>query len=111
MKIKRFFAILAIAWGGSATLFAAELTPDQEMGRKLCEELIETDTTHSTGDTTKAAELIARRFRDAGFSEADIHIIGPTNRNQNLVVRYRGSGARSPVLLIAHLDVVEARRE
>ena len=111
MKINFSFVILTFALAVMVPLRAAELTPNQEIGRKLYQELIETDTTHSTGDTTKAAELIARRFRDAGFPEADIHILGPTNRNQNLVVRYRGTGARAPVLLIAHLDVVEARRE
>jgi acetylornithine deacetylase/succinyl-diaminopimelate desuccinylase-like protein len=81
------------------------------MGREIYKELIETDTTHSKGDTTKAAELLARRFRAANFLEADIQIIGPEPTNKNLVVRYRGTGPQPPVVLLAHLDVVEARRE
>ena len=90
---------------------AAELTPHQQLGHAIYKELIETDTTHSTGDTTKAADLLALRFRGAGFPETDIQVIGPTPRNKNLILRYRGTGARPPVLLLAHLDVVEAKRE
>jgi acetylornithine deacetylase/succinyl-diaminopimelate desuccinylase-like protein len=79
------------------------------MGRDIYRELIETDTSHSIGDTTKAAELLAVRFRAAGFPEADIQVIGPEARNKNLVIRYRGSSKQSPILLLAHLDVVEAK--
>ena len=90
------------------SLRAGELTPYQQLGRDIYKELIETDTTHSTGDTTKVAELLAHRFRGAGFPEADIQIIGPASRNKNLVVRYRGTGVQPSVVLLAHLDVVEA---
>src|SRR5205823_2014643 len=83
---------------------AAELSPYQQLGRDIYRDLIETDTSHSVGDTTKAAELLAKRFRDVGFPEADVQVIGPTPRNRNFVVRYRGSGSRPPVLLLAHLD-------
>ena len=93
------------------SLTAVELSPHQMLGREIYKELIETDTTHSTGDTTKAAEKLARRFRDAGFPEADIQIIGPEATNKNLIVRYRGDGSKPPAILLAHLDVVEARRE
>jgi acetylornithine deacetylase/succinyl-diaminopimelate desuccinylase-like protein len=92
--------------------FAAEnLTPHRQLGRDIYKELIETDTTHSHGDTTKAAELLARRFRSAGFPEGDVQVIGPDPTNKNLVVRYRGSGEKAPVVLLAHLDVVEAKPE
>jgi acetylornithine deacetylase/succinyl-diaminopimelate desuccinylase-like protein len=100
-----FFVALTQALGG------AELTPYQQLGRDIYRELVETDTSHSVGDTTKAAELVARRFRAAGFPEADVQVIGPDPTNKNLVVRYRGSGAKAPVVLLAHLDVVEAKRE
>lgn len=92
-------------------LCAAELTPHQQLGRAIYKELVETDTTHSTGDTTKAAELLARRFREAGFPEADVQVIGPEQKNKNFIVRYRGTGEKSPIVLLAHLDVVEAKRE
>jgi acetylornithine deacetylase/succinyl-diaminopimelate desuccinylase-like protein len=90
------------------------LTPYQSLGRDLLRELVETNTTYSAGSTTKAAELLAARFRAAGFPAADVQIVGPDSgtdaKDRNLVVRYRGRGARRPVLLIGHLDVVEARR-
>ncbi len=54
---------------------------------------------------------MAQRFRDAGFPESDIHVLGPNDRKKNVVVRLHGSGKHKPVLLIGHLDVVEARRE
>jgi acetylornithine deacetylase/succinyl-diaminopimelate desuccinylase-like protein len=92
-------------------LSAGELTLHQQLGREIYKELVETDTTHSTGDTTKAAELLARRFVAAGFPEADVQVIGPGPTNKNLIVRYRGSGEKSPIVLLAHLDVVEAKRE
>src|SRR5262245_42130693 len=103
--------LIIIAWLVRIQLMAVELTPYQQLGRDIYKELIETDTTHSTGDTTKAAELLARRFRAAGFSDADLQIIGPGSTNRNLVLRYRGTGEKQPVVLMAHLDVVEAKRE
>ena len=96
---------------GAVSLVAAELTPYQQMGREIYRELIETDTSHSKGDTTQAAELLAKRFRGAGFPDTDIQVIGPGPTNRNLVVRFRGTGSRAPAVLLAHLDVVEARRE
>ncbi len=102
---------LLMSWLACTHLWAGELTPFQQLGRDIFSELIETDTTHSTGDTTKAAELLAKRLRGASFAEADVQIIGPAQRNKNLVVRYRGTGAKPPVTLLAHLDVVEAKRE
>jgi acetylornithine deacetylase/succinyl-diaminopimelate desuccinylase-like protein len=99
------------AFFGIVHAFSADkLTPHQQLGRDIYKQLIETDTTHSTGDTTKAAELLARRFRAAGFTDADIQIIGPEPTNKNLIVRYRGTGEKPPVVLMAHLDVVEAKR-
>jgi acetylornithine deacetylase/succinyl-diaminopimelate desuccinylase-like protein len=108
-KLSVFFfcSLLAIAQLHSAPT----PTSYQQLGREIYKELIETDTTHSTGDTTKAAELLARRFRAAGFPEADIQIIGPAPTNRNFIVRYRGTGEKPPVVLMAHLDVVEAKRE
>jgi len=94
---------------------AAELTAWQRLGREVFQELIETDTTYTKGDTTPAAEVLARRFLAAGFPAPDVQVLGPEARNRNLVVRYRrgttGTENRAPVLLLAHLDVVEAKRE
>jgi acetylornithine deacetylase/succinyl-diaminopimelate desuccinylase-like protein len=113
MKICKALSWLSLALIGTPWLLlpAANLTPYQQLGRDIYRELVETDTSHSAGDTTQAADLLAARFRAEGFAEADIQVVGPKPKNKNLVVRYHGSGARPPVLLLAHLDVVEARRE
>ncbi len=74
-------------------------------------ELIEINTTDSVGDVTRAAQAVAKRFLDAGFPREDVAVLGPEERKKNLVVRLRGRGVKKPVLLIGHLDVVEARRE
>jgi len=87
------------------------LTTDQTLARDIFRELIEINTTYSAGNTTVAADAMAKRLRDAGFPAADVQVVGPRPKNQNLVVRLRGTGARKPLLLLAHLDVVEARRE
>ncbi|HYN10869.1 MAG TPA: M20/M25/M40 family metallo-hydrolase [Vicinamibacterales bacterium] len=91
---------------------AQSLAPHQQLARDVYKELIEINTTQSAGDTTAAAETMAARFRSAGFPASDIFVGGPP-RKGNLVVRYRGRGAtsRTPILLLAHLDVVEARKE
>jgi acetylornithine deacetylase/succinyl-diaminopimelate desuccinylase-like protein len=98
----------------SFTLVAQQpLTPYQQMGRDILRELVETNTEHSVGSTTKAAQLLAARFRAAGFPASDVEVVGPDTgmdrKDKNLVVRYRGAGTRRPILLIGHLDVVEAR--
>src|SRR5207237_58753 len=61
--------------------------------------------------STPAAEAVARRLIAAGFTPADVQVIGPNERKKNLVARLHGKGAGKPILLLAHLDVVEARRE
>jgi acetylornithine deacetylase/succinyl-diaminopimelate desuccinylase-like protein len=84
---------------------------ERQLAREIYAELIETNTTHSSGSTTVAAEQMAARLQAAGFPAEDVVVLEPYPGKGNLVVRYRGTGARPPVLLMAHLDVVEARRE
>jgi acetylornithine deacetylase/succinyl-diaminopimelate desuccinylase-like protein len=96
---------------GAAPGFAAELAPHQQALREIYEELVEIDTTHSVGDTQRAAEAMGARLRAAGFPSDDIHVLNPAPRKGNLVARLHGTGARRPILLLAHLDVVEAPRE
>jgi acetylornithine deacetylase/succinyl-diaminopimelate desuccinylase-like protein len=83
----------------------------KQLAHDIFKQLIEINTTDSVGNVTTAAEAVAQRFRAAGVSEKDIYIGGPNDRKKNLVVRLHGSGKLKPVLLIGHLDVVEARRE
>lgn len=83
----------------------------RQLARGIMQQLVEINTTDSVGNVTTAAEAVAQRFRAAGFAESDIQLLGPNDRKKNLVVRLHGIGAKKPVLLIGHLDVVEARRE
>lgn len=79
-----------------------------QLARQLFSELIALDTTHESGDTTPAAELLARHLREAGFSDTDLEVIGPRPKNKNLVARLRGIGLGRAILFFAHLDVVAA---
>jgi acetylornithine deacetylase/succinyl-diaminopimelate desuccinylase-like protein len=83
----------------------------RQFSRDIFQQLIEINTTDSVGNVTTASEAMAQRFRAAGFSDSDLQIVGPNDRKRNLVVRLHGSGQHKPLLLIGHLDVVEARRE
>ncbi len=88
-----------------------KLSEQQLLLREIFEDLIEINTTHSTGNTTDAAKAMAERLTAAGYAEEDVRVLTPDPRKGNLVVRLRGTGARRPLLLLAHLDVVEARKE
>lgn len=80
----------------------------RQLARDLFSELIAIDTTEATGDVTAAGQVVARRLIAAGLPEGDVTQAGPHPRKMNLVARLRGSGARGPLLLLAHLDVVDA---
>jgi acetylornithine deacetylase/succinyl-diaminopimelate desuccinylase-like protein len=102
-------ALIAIA--PTASSRAEAPTPQQQLAFDVYKELVEIDTTTATGDTKQAAEAMAARLRAAGFAEGDVQVFSPAPRKGNLVARLRGTGARKPILLLAHLDVVPARRE
>ena len=85
--------------------------PNQQRAFDIYKELIEINTVTATGDTAKAAEAMAARLRAGGFPDADVHVFSPAPRKGNLVARLRGTGARKPILLLAHIDVVPASRE
>src|SRR5664279_1974864 len=95
-----------------ATVAAQQGDPAQrQVAREIFKQLIEINTTDSVGNITTAAEAMQKRLLDAGFPAADMQVLGPNDRKKNLVVRYRGTGAKKPILIICHLDVVEARPE
>ena len=96
---------------GSSPLTAQSTLPPAEyveLAREIFEELIEINTTQSSGNTTIAAEAMAARLRAEGWDEEDIFVGGPIPTKGNLVARYRGRGVGHPLLLLAHIDVVEA---
>jgi acetylornithine deacetylase/succinyl-diaminopimelate desuccinylase-like protein len=84
------------------------LSPNQQLAHDIYKQLVEINTVDSVGSTTVAANAMAKRFLDAGFPASDIFQGGPKPEKGNLVVRYHGSGARKPLMLLAHLDVVQA---
>jgi acetylornithine deacetylase/succinyl-diaminopimelate desuccinylase-like protein len=90
---------------------AQTLSPHQQLARDIYKELVEINTVTPTGDTFKAAEAMAARLRADGFTGPDVQVFNSAPRKGNLVARLRGAGTRKPILLMAHLDVVEARRE
>ena len=103
-------AALACSFAGGG-LRAQSDDATNKLARDIYKQLIEINTTDSVGSTTVAAEAMAQRLRDAGYAADDVQVIGPNARKGNLVARLRGTGAQKPMLLICHLDVVEARRE
>lgn len=89
-----------------------QMPPHQQMARDFLMQLVEIDTTHSTGNTTLAAEAMAAQLLAAGFPEEDVQVLGPRPDKGNLVARFRGRDVnRKPLLLLAHIDVVEADPE
>lgn len=83
---------------------------DKQLARDIFQQLIDINTTESVGNTTAAAQAMAKRLRDAGFPAKDVVVLGPDARHGNMVARYHGTGQHPPILMIGHLDVVEARR-
>ena len=95
-----------------ASLAAQTATPaaDKQLAHEIFKEYVEIMSGTTTGGTTDVAQAAAKRFRAAGFPEADIFLGGPVPNKYNLVVRLHGTGAKKPLLLLAHTDVVEAKR-
>ncbi|MYN41576.1 M20/M25/M40 family metallo-hydrolase [Duganella sp. FT109W] len=91
----------------------AELTPVQQQMRSIYQELVETNTTNSVGSCTEAAQKMARRLKAGGFKDSELQMIIPPGGPQkgNLIARLKGDGSKKPLLLLAHIDVVEAKRE
>src|SRR6185437_969026 len=82
------------------------LTRWGQLAHDVYKELIEINTADSVG-----SNAVAKRFLDAGFPASDVFQGGPRPDKGNIVVRYHGTGARKPLLLLAHLDVVQALKK
>jgi len=110
--IKRI-AACTILWAAAAHAQNKGLPPqaERQLARDIYKEMVEVKSGFTTGSTTPIAEGVARRLKAAGFPEADIFVGGASPTKANLVVRYRGTGRRRPILLLAHTDVVEAKPE
>jgi len=86
---------------------------DRVLARQIFKEFIEINSQDSNGSVTKVAEAARAELLKGGFAAGDLVLAGPNDRKMNLVVRYRGvvGSKLKPILIIGHIDVVEARRE
>ncbi len=108
------FKLCALVLIAGSWLSAASLMPpdqDRQLALEIYKQMIESKSGFSTGPTTPIAEAMAARLQAAGFPDSDIFVGGAIPTKYNMVVRYHGTGARKPILLLAHIDVVEAKRE
>ncbi len=107
------FSLLSgvIAAGLAMPAFAAPSAQEKAQAREIYKTIVEMDTSTEGGKTLDAAKYLAEKFRDGGFVREDVHLV-PFEKTAALVVRYRGDGSGGkPILLLAHIDVVPARRE
>lgn len=104
----RGIALLGALCSQPPLVAAQTADPHALLTRQILQELVEINTVTATGDSLQAAQAMAARLTAAGFPPADVRVLSPAARKGNLVARLRGSGARKPMLLLAHLDVVEA---
>ncbi len=111
--LSRAIITLALACASAVSLNAqVTLTADQREAREIFRELIEINSSYKGGSTTPVAHAIANRFLAAGFPAADVLVIGPAgDKDSSVIVRMRGTSKTTrPILLMAHIDVVEALR-
>jgi acetylornithine deacetylase/succinyl-diaminopimelate desuccinylase-like protein len=111
---KLFSAAVGLAMSFAAPALAAAPPGDGEAAfRAIYKELVETDTSHATGDCTLAARRMAARLRSAGFPDSDLNIFVPEGLplDGGLIATLPGSDpSLGAVMLLSHLDVVDARR-
>src|SRR5579862_9828281 len=111
---KTTIAAAAIAALTTLSSVQAQSDPTEQRFRALYKELVETNTSLSSGSCTLAAERMAARLKAAGFADADLHPFSTPEhpKEGGLVAIYPGRDPKvKPVLLLAHIDVVEAKRE
>jgi acetylornithine deacetylase/succinyl-diaminopimelate desuccinylase-like protein len=116
MSIRNRSSLLAAAVAGSITAASPAQTPppDEAAFRALYKELVEINTTRSVGNCTQAAEAMRAHLLAAGMPAADMQILAPPERPNDgalIAVLHGKDAAAKPILLLAHIDVVEAKRE
>ena len=109
-RFSAFLACLVLVTACNARAQTVTLNPEQQRLHDIYKELLEINTVDSVGSATLAAQAMQKHFLAAGFPASDVQLFTPKPDKGNLVVRYHGKGARKPLLLLAHLDVVAALR-
>ncbi len=108
--------ILVVTQGVEAQMQPSSLqlsAADRQLSREIFRQLIEINSTDSVGSVTAAATAMRQRLLAGGFAPEDLKLLGPNDRKMNLVATFHGKAGSTlkPILVICHLDVVEAKRE
>src|SRR5271163_1303119 len=103
--------LLAVFCAASANAQNTRPEAEKQLAHDIYKQFIEVQSGFTTGATTPVVEIAVARLKAAGFPDSDIFVGGAIPKKANLVVRYHGTGAQKPILLLAHIDVVEAKRE
>lgn len=111
MKTLNLYFILIISLFSYISFGQEKLTEPQALLKNIFAQLIETNTSTANGNTTKACRAMADQLLATGFSKKDMYILSLDSTKGNLVIRYKGSEKNKPLLLLAHLDVVDANKE
>jgi len=106
-------SIATVCFAASSAAHAQTMPPaaDMKLAHDIYKQFVEIQSGYTTGSTTPVAEAAAARLKEAGFPDSDIFLGGAIPKKFNMVARYHGTGAQKPLLLLAHTDVVEAKRE
>src|SRR3954464_8080952 len=102
---------IALAAGLLLSSLACAQGQPQRLARDIYKELVEINTVTNSGDTGQAADAMAARLKAAGIPAADVHVFKPAPKKGNVVARLRGTGKKKPMMVMAHIDVVDAKRE
>ena len=114
MKTSVVLVSSALCLASIAGVAVADVDPRRETFRAIYEEMVEIDSSPSTGSCTKVVRAAEARLTAAGFTAGDLSVVIPEGRPEdgNLVAHIRATSAgQKGVLLLAHIDVVDARRE
>jgi len=109
--LKSSIIFTAILLSVSASAQTTRPDSEKQLAHDIYKQFVEIQSGYTTGATTPVAEAAAARLKAAGFSDSDIFLGGAIPTKGNIVVRYHGTGTAKPILLLAHIDVVEAKRE
>jgi acetylornithine deacetylase/succinyl-diaminopimelate desuccinylase-like protein len=107
---KFLYSLLFISFSGVTQANTTRPEAEQKLAHDIFKQYIEIQSGFTTGATTPVVDVTVKRLKEAGFSDKDIFVGGASPKKANLVVRYRGTGELKPILLLAHVDVVEAKR-
>jgi acetylornithine deacetylase/succinyl-diaminopimelate desuccinylase-like protein len=114
-KIRHCYILIPLffllVWAGIACAETMRPDAEKQLALSIYKQFIEIQSGFTTGATTPVVDAAVARLKAAGFTDADIFVGGPIPTKANLVVRYHGTGQHKPILLLAHIDVVEAKRE